>query len=531
MRISKNELKTRELVEEYRKANDSGYLGEQMRAAYLKTREKIEERNQNAEESREEYAGDRVTGTMEDAGRDVVHHGHRIEQNAVQRIKQNKIQQTYRTVDRSVSVSTSYGVKTVNRSIKTVESPSTAYHLKAEMIRDAQIQKAAKQATKASEFATQSIKVSAERIKGFLAASIRTVKRVIITATQTTTALLAGSWVAMMVVVVVLMVGMIAGSSFGIFFTGEEFGDGFLMKDVIREINDEYQSALDHLVNTIPHDEIEMSGSRARWPEVLSVYAVKVTTDPDRAQEVATIDEEKKSILEDVFWQMNNITYEVVLRTEMEVIETSDDAGNIIETWTEVEKEYLVITVEHKSAEEMAALLGFNTKQQDEVQQLIDEEHGSLWVSVLYGIDAGEDAIVQVAASQIGNVGGRLYWSWYGFTSRVEWCACFVSWCANELGYIDAGVIPRFAGCEHGVYWFKQRDQWLDGSEEPMPGMIIFFDWASNGLTGTSDHVGIIARVEDNRVYTIEGNTSDRCLERSYPLGDSEILGYGVPQY
>ncbi|MBQ3258567.1 MAG: hypothetical protein IJA67_14335, partial [Oscillospiraceae bacterium] len=242
MRISKNELKTRELVEKYRKANDSGYLGEQMRAAYLKTREKIEERNQNAEKSREEYAADRVTEAMEDTGRDVVYHGHRIGQNAAQWIKPNKKQQTYRTVDRSVSVSASYGVKSVDRSIKTVESPSTAHHLKAEMIRDAQIQKAAKQAAKASEFATQSIKLSAVRIKEFLAASIRTVKRVIMTATQTTTALLAGGWAAMMVIVVVLMVGMIASSSFGIFFTGEEFGDGFLMKDVIREINDEYQS-------------------------------------------------------------------------------------------------------------------------------------------------------------------------------------------------------------------------------------------------------------------------------------------------
>lgn len=77
----------------------------------------------------------------------------------------------------------------------------------------------------------------------------------------------------------------------------------------------------------------------------------------------------------------------------------------------------------------------------------------------------------------------------------------------------------------------RKLAMWLDGSEEPVPGMIIFFDWASNGLTGTSDHVGIVARVEDNRVYTIEGNTSDSCLERSYLVGHTEILGYGVPQY
>lgn len=519
MRISKNEPKTRAAVEKYREENDMSYIGDQMRAAYLKSRGRTADREQQNEESREGYAADRVTESAETLGRETAYHGRR----AVEHMNHSNRKETYRTTDRSVPFHD--GAKSAERMQTLVNQ------MDMEPMRRLQMQKAVEQAAKATEGASRSVKMAAERMKGFFAASVRSVKRVITTASQTTTALLAGGWVAMMVIVVVLMVGMIAGSSFGIFFTGEEFGDGFLMKDVIKEINDEYQASLDHLENTIPHDEIEMSGSRARWPEVLSVYAVKVTTDPDHAQEVATIDEEKKSILEDVFWQMNHITYEVELRTEMEVVETSDDAGNIIESWTEVEKECLVITVEHKSVEEMAALLGFNSKQMDEVQQLIDEEHDSLWASVLYGIDAGSDAIVQVAASQIGNEGGQPYWSWYGFPSRVEWCACFVSWCANELGYIDAGIIPRFAGCEFGVYWFKQRDQWLSGTEEPTPGMIIFFDWASNGMTGASDHVGIVARVEDGRVYTIEGNTSDSCLERSYPIGHSEILGYGVPEY
>lgn len=136
--------------------------------------------------------------------------------------------------------------------------------------------------------------------------------------------------------------------------------------------------------------------------------------------------------------------------------------------------------------------------------------------------------IVEVARSQIGNEGGELYWRWYGFTQRVEWCACFVSWCANQCGYIDAGIIPKFSGCEWGVSWFKQRGQWANNRITPTPGMIIFFDWDGNGM---SDHTGIVEKVENGRVYTIEGNTEDSCRERSYPLGDYEILGYGVPQY
>lgn len=142
--------------------------------------------------------------------------------------------------------------------------------------------------------------------------------------------------------------------------------------------------------------------------------------------------------------------------------------------------------------------------------------------------------IVEVARSQIGNIGGEPYWSWYGFTERVDWCACFVSWCAKQCGYIEADVIPKFSGCEWGVYWFKQHDQWASRNITPTPGMIIFFDWEDEeggSLDGGTDHVGIVEWVENDRVYTIEGNTADSCRERSYPLGYFEILGYGTPNY
>ncbi|MDE6839109.1 MAG: CHAP domain-containing protein [Acutalibacter sp.] len=116
--------------------------------------------------------------------------------------------------------------------------------------------------------------------------------------------------------------------------------------------------------------------------------------------------------------------------------------------------------------------------------------------------------------------------------SRVEWCACFVSWCANECGYIDAGVIPKFAGCGTGVQWFKDRGLWQDRNYEPRPGDIIFFDWNDeNGQDGDSDHVGIVEKVEDGVVYTVEGNSGDMCQENRYTEGYYEILGYGTPAY
>lgn len=136
------------------------------------------------------------------------------------------------------------------------------------------------------------------------------------------------------------------------------------------------------------------------------------------------------------------------------------------------------------------------------------------------------DAIVDVALSQVGNIGGEPYWSWYGFTNHVEWCACFVSWCADQCGYLDSGTYPKFSGCVFGMQWFQQRGLWLDSSTEPAPGMLIFFDWATQD--GVPDHVGIVEKVENGMVYTVEGNSRDMCRQKQYSLGSGVILGYGM---
>ena len=143
---------------------------------------------------------------------------------------------------------------------------------------------------------------------------------------------------------------------------------------------------------------------------------------------------------------------------------------------------------------------------------------------------------IETVYEKDGTSRGQPYWSWYGFEGRVEWCACFVSWCANECGYIENGIIPKFAGCVNGVQWFKDRGQWADNSIEPTPGMIIFFDWDSpNGSSGPqdgqSDHVGIVEKCENGIVYTVEGNSGDSCRQRQYSVGYYEILGYGIPAY
>jgi cell wall-associated NlpC family hydrolase len=123
--------------------------------------------------------------------------------------------------------------------------------------------------------------------------------------------------------------------------------------------------------------------------------------------------------------------------------------------------------------------------------------------------------MISAAETQLGNIGGKPYWSWYGFASRVEWCACFVSWCAEQCGFLESGVLPMFSSCEAGIAWFKNRERWRDRGYTPAPGDLIFFDWEGDGI---SDHVGIVEK-------------TDSVARRSYTADSVKIMGYGLPDY
>ena len=144
-------------------------------------------------------------------------------------------------------------------------------------------------------------------------------------------------------------------------------------------------------------------------------------------------------------------------------------------------------------------------------------------VEFVNGTRPGNQAVVDIAKSQVGNVGGQPYWSWYGFTSRVEWCACFVSWCYGQMGLSE----PRFASCQsQGIPWFQSHGQWGGRDYANIaPGDAIFFDW---DLDGRADHVGLVVGTDGSRVYTVEGNSGDACKIKSYSLTYECIKGYGL---
>ena len=238
-----------------------------------------------------------------------------------------------------------------------------------------------------------------------------------------------------------------------------------------------------------------------------------------------------------------NAQYQLTLTEEVEVryrTETrTDSEGNSYTV--EVPYNYYILNVTLTSKPISSVALELLTPDQLEMYQVYRQTLGNkplifgggsadtsdseslAGVEFVNGTRPGNQAVVDIAKSQVGNVGGQPYWSWYGFTSRVEWCACFVSWCYGQMGLSE----PRFAACQsQGIPWFQSHGQWGGRDYANIaPGDAIFFDW---DLDGSADHVGIVVGTDGSRVYTVEGNSGDACKIKSYSLTYECIKGYGL---
>ena len=229
------------------------------------------------------------------------------------------------------------------------------------------------------------------------------------------------------------------------------------------------------------------------------------------------------------------VQYTLTLTEEIEIRTTTDEEGN------EEEYEYRILNVKLTNKPIASLAEELLNPQQFEMFKVFLQTQGNKplifgggspdgspsedlsGVEFVNGTRPGNPELMELAKQQVGNVGGYPYWSWYGFNSRVEWCACFVSWCYNQAGKSE----PRFAGCEwQGVPWFQSRGQWgARGYENIAPGDAIFFDW---DLDGVADHVGLVLGRDGSRVYTVEGNSGDACKIKSYDLNYQCIKGYGL---
>ena len=436
---------------------------------------------------------------------------------------------TGRSVRKTSERTARHAIKTADRSAKKIikTTQRTAKTAARTTKTAAQSAKAAQRTAQATVKATQravqaaraTAKAAATTAKAAAKATVAAVKAAIAAIQALAAAIAAGGWVAIVIVLVICMVGLLIASPFGIFFSDGGGPDAVSPSAAVAQINREYADTLSGLQAGGSYDSVEIVGRPPSWVDVFAVFSVKTVSGD--GMDVVVLDSDRVERLRTVFWDMTKIT--TATRT------VDHPATEDTEAWTET---ILTITVTPRTVDDMRVFYQFTDEQNAALDSLLTPESRDLWNNLLYG-SSGE--IVAVALSQVGNVGGQPYWSWYGFNSRVEWCACFVSWCANECGYIDAGVIPKFAGCTGGANWFKNRGLWQENGYEPRPGDLIFFDWDNKGSSGPQDdipdHVGIVERVENGVVYTVEGNSGDSCRQNSYSVGHYEVWGYATPIY
>ena len=438
------------------------------------------------------------------------------------------IKTTARNAEKAVKSTAKGSVKTAERGVKTAQATSKATIKTAEQTAKA-TKEAAKVSAKAAQKAAQAAKVTAkataEATQTAVRATIAAVKAIIAGTKALISALIAGGWVSVVIILIVVLLGC-AVSLFGGGGGSNAYTPVSAEVEAYEPLIQKYakQYGIPEYVELIKAVMMQESGGRGLDPMQAAEgsFNTRYPHEPNGIQDpeysIQCGVQELKAAL---------ISAEVENPIDMERIKLALQGynfGNGYISWAKT----------NYGGYSYANAVEFSTMQ---AQRLGWEKYGDTQypAHVLryypYGrafTSGGNQAIVEVALTQLGNEGGQPYWSWYGFDGRVEWCACFVSWCADQCGYLECGIVPKFAGCVDGANWFKGNGQWQDRNYEPTAGNIIFFDWDSDGII---DHVGIVKRCENGIVYTVEGNSGDACRQNQYGVGSSSIYGYGIPAY
>ena len=438
------------------------------------------------------------------------------------------IKTTARNAEKTVKSTAKGTIKTADNGIKTAQATSkTAIKTTEQTVQATQAaaKASAKAAQKTAQAAKATAKATAEATKATVRATISAVKAIIAGTKALISALIAGGWVAVVIILIVVLLGC-AVSLFGGGSDSTSYTPVSAEVEAYEPLIQKYakQYGIPEYVELIKAVMMQESGGRGLDPMQAAEGSFNTRyphepngiKDPEYSIECGV--QELKAAL---------ISAEVENPIDMERIKLALQGYNF-------GNGYISWAKSNYGGYSYANAVEFSTMQ---AQRLGWEKYGDTQypAHVLryypYGrafTSGGNQAIVEVALTQLGNEGGQPYWSWYGFDGRVEWCACFVSWCADQCGYLESGIVPKFSLCSDGVNWFKGKGQWQDKNNEPRSGDIIFFDWKGDG---TVDHVGIVEKCENGVVYTVEGNSGDACRQNSYPVGYYEILGYGCPSY
>ena len=419
-----SEIEIKKVAEKTLKTADNlGIATEKAKGIALKAKEKVSENVSDNSESPVNYAIDKVQNNAKSVSEDAIYlfnkqgkksvnetvkNTKKLEQSieevrAKRKIKKDKSKvnnpdkytpkapdDTVKTDDDIVSKNIPKNTQNKVRSASSIKTKETVSAVKSNQpiinVSKQSTKDTAKAINKSSQIAKETAKQSAKGVKKAARATKRAIKAMIESTKALVNAIIAGGWASVVIIILICLVAALCSSFYGIFFSSETSQSGMNITSVIQQINNEFDDKIDEIKSSSSFDGVEIIGSRSNWKDVLSIYAVKTTTDENNPMEIATVDENKKSILSSIFWDMNGISKSVETRTETITKESTDKQGNKVETTEQIEKKYLVITLSGKSAEDMSVSYSFNDTQKKYLTELMSDKNNKLWASLIYNI-------------------------------------------------------------------------------------------------------------------------------------------------
>ena len=346
----------------------------------VRTKEKAEETVSNDINSNE-YASNKIKFATDRVFDESVNQFNKQGQKSFMKTKENYQKSKAKIKQLKKKIKDKRKVKSTVKNTKTTIKTSKEVAKKAE--------KTAKETIKASKRATQiakeTVKRTAQGVKVAIKTTISAIKTIIAGTKALVAAIVAGGWVAVIVIIVICLVALMCSSIFGIFFSSQKTSaNSITMNTVVAECNQEFSDKLQSIQDSNPHDDYVLEGSMASWKDVLTVYTIKQSNGVNQ-QDVMTIDDNKKNVIKQIFWDMNSLTSEV--RDEM----VTEQGTNADEMPKQVQKKVLHIKINTKTLEQMKNDYHFSSAQNKQLVELTDNKYASLWNGVIYGAaDSGE---------------------------------------------------------------------------------------------------------------------------------------------
>lgn len=353
---------------------------ERFKANIVRTKEKAEETVSNDINSNE-YASNKIKFATDRVFDESVNQFNKQGQKSFMKTKENYQKSKAKIKQLKKKIKDKRKVKSTVKNTKTTIKTSKEVAKKAE--------KTAKETIKASKRATQIAKETAKRtaqgVKVAIKTTISAIKTIIAGTKALVAAIVAGGWVAVIVIIVICLVALMCSSIFGIFFSSQKTSaNSITMNTVVAECNQEFSDKLQSIQDSNPHDDYVLEGSMASWKDVLTVYTIKQSNGVNQ-QDVMTIDDNKKNVIKQIFWDMNSLTSEV--RDEM----VTEQGTNADEMPKQVQKKVLHIKINTKTLEQMKNDYHFSSAQNKQLVELTDNKYASLWNGVIYGAaDSGK---------------------------------------------------------------------------------------------------------------------------------------------